>query len=226
VYFTAHVEQVLDARTRDALDPHYAHEALTAAGLRTESCPRCGFTAHLSESAEERQVFSCRECGYEYCRRCSRTWDDAHKGKACEHMEVEEHAAVQGVVWRVMSWFGLAPSSSATAGGGGVPSEAALRKYRAAAERLTAMTVHACPRCRKAFLKSSACNKITCPCGQASCYVCGVAIEGYAHFRGTNACSLWDDPAAREQAAAAAELQREIAAAGSRDVAKTLRLLQ
>lgn len=30
------MEQVLDARTRAALEPHYAHEALTAAGLRTE----------------------------------------------------------------------------------------------------------------------------------------------------------------------------------------------
>ncbi|GMT29352.1 hypothetical protein PFISCL1PPCAC_20649, partial [Pristionchus fissidentatus] len=68
VLIRAHVEQVLDGRTLAALDPHYAHEALTAAGVKTESCPRCSFTVVVAESTEQRQVFGCERdgCRYEY----------------------------------------------------------------------------------------------------------------------------------------------------------------
>ncbi len=41
-----------------------------------------------------------------------------------------------------------------------------------------------CPRCNLSFVKASGCNKLTCVCGYAMCYVCRKEIgrEAYGHF--------------------------------------------
>lgn len=45
-----------------------------------------------------------------------------------------------------------------------------------------------CPKCNLGFIKDSGCNKLTCVCGYAMCYVCrqglgkGEGGEGYRHF--------------------------------------------
>ncbi|KAF8368298.1 hypothetical protein PRIPAC_86127, partial [Pristionchus pacificus] len=100
---------------------------------------------------------------------------------------------------------------------------------RRMAERLDEMLIHKCPRCAKAFVKIDGCNKITCPCGQLSCYVCKAAVDNYDHFQDRNPssgkCALWEDPTARERAEANAELNREIAGAVG-EVAEALRRLQ
>ena len=58
----------------------------------------------------------------------------------------------------------------------------------------TAAIKRVCPRCGTAFVKSSGCNKLTCVCGYAMCYLCRANIgkagaagnaegaEGYRHF--------------------------------------------
>ncbi|GMT25444.1 hypothetical protein PFISCL1PPCAC_16741, partial [Pristionchus fissidentatus] len=105
-----------------------------------------------------------------------------------------------------------------------------LMKHKMA-EKLTEMLTRKCPRCKRPFVKNEGCNKISCPCGQNSCYICKKELEeGYDHFNGQGGddpgkCPLWDDPSQRDQAAAEAELQRQIAAADG-DVAEDLRRLQ
>ena len=58
----------------------------------------------------------------------------------------------------------------------------------------TAAVKRTCPRCGTSFVKSSGCNKLTCVCGYAMCYLCRANIgksgaagnaegaEGYRHF--------------------------------------------
>lgn len=56
----------------------------------------------------------------------------------------------------------------------------------------TAAVKRVCPRCQTAFVKSSGCNKLVCPCGYVMCYLCRRNIgspklgehgfEGYRHF--------------------------------------------
>ncbi|RMZ86590.1 hypothetical protein DV736_g6184, partial [Chaetothyriales sp. CBS 134916] len=67
-----------------------------------------------------------------------------------------------------------------------------LRKTVEAAR--TAAVKRTCPRCSTSFVKSSGCNKLTCVCGYAMCYLCRANIgksgrdgaldgaEGYRHF--------------------------------------------
>ncbi|GMT01892.1 hypothetical protein PENTCL1PPCAC_24066 [Pristionchus entomophagus] len=194
ILMRAHIEQVLDERTLAALDPHFADEAIIAAGLQAEKCQRCPFAAIIVEPPEQHPVFACRRdtCRHQYCRLCGRVWDKNHEGKTCKELDPEF------IVLKM-------------------------------AEKLNEMLIHRCPRCNKAFEKIEGCNKITCPCGQLSCFVCKQAVEGYDHFQDRNAatgkCPLWEDPTTKERANAAALLNQEIAAAGG-EVADALRRLQ
>ncbi|KAH0544319.1 hypothetical protein FGG08_001582 [Glutinoglossum americanum] len=56
---------------------------------------------------------------------------------------------------------------------------------RSAVERAMAEAVkRTCPRCNLSFIKASGCNKLTCVCGYAMCYVCRADIgkSSYRHF--------------------------------------------
>ncbi|KAI9865196.1 MAG: hypothetical protein M1813_002516 [Trichoglossum hirsutum] len=56
---------------------------------------------------------------------------------------------------------------------------------RSAVERAMAEAVkRTCPRCNLSFVKASGCNKLTCVCGYAMCYVCRADIgkSSYRHF--------------------------------------------
>ncbi|KAI0055178.1 hypothetical protein BV25DRAFT_284450 [Artomyces pyxidatus] len=50
-------------------------------------------------------------------------------------------------------------------------------------EAMTRALMRNCPKCTKAFIKESGCNKMSCPyCRTMSCYVCRKIIAGYEHF--------------------------------------------
>ncbi|KIY45011.1 hypothetical protein FISHEDRAFT_18691, partial [Fistulina hepatica ATCC 64428] len=91
-------------------------------------------------------------------------------------------------------------------------------------EAMTEALMRRCPKCNKAFIKESGCNKMTCPnCGTLSCYICRQIVHGYNHFdqRQSGAstskskkCVLWDSVEQRhadEVKAAAAKAVQEYA---------------
>jgi len=49
--------------------------------------------------------------------------------------------------------------------------------------------VRKCPKCKKPFFKEEGCNKMTCPCGAVSCYLCRQLIKDYTHFCRTPHCN-------------------------------------
>ncbi|KAJ2901972.1 hypothetical protein MKZ38_001162 [Zalerion maritima] len=68
-----------------------------------------------------------------------------------------------------------------------VCNESALIKLRTKVEQEMSLAIkRVCPKCNTSFVKSSGCNKLTCPCGYKMCYVCRKDIggwqEGYSHF--------------------------------------------
>jgi hypothetical protein len=70
-------------------------------------------------------------------------------------------------------------------------------------ETLADASVHTCPSCRRKINKVVGCNRISCVCGIASCYVCGercpdMVVDGvtqhYYHFhRPGSKCILFND---------------------------------
>ena len=52
-------------------------------------------------------------------------------------------------------------------------------------EEMTSALVRQCPRpsCKKVFLKSDGCNRMTCPCGAYVCYVCKKEIPADVNYR-------------------------------------------
>ena len=46
-----------------------------------------------------------------------------------------------------------------------------------------------CPRCKFPIEKTGGCNKMTCRCGQAFCWMCLSKIDGYGHFQ--KGCALF-----------------------------------
>jgi hypothetical protein len=66
-----------------------------------------------------------------------------------------------------------------------VCNESSLVSLRTQVEQAMSMAVkRVCPRCNTSFVKSSGCNKLTCPCGYKMCYVCrkDIGEVGYRHF--------------------------------------------
>lgn len=51
-------------------------------------------------------------------------------------------------------------------------------------EAISAAKIRICPKCKKSFIKSDGCNKMSCPCGRKVCYICrkDITREGYKHF--------------------------------------------
>ena len=60
-------------------------------------------------------------------------------------------------------------------------SQAVNRNRMKRDEMLTAAAVCSCV-CGLKFVRSSGCNKMTCPCGKHMCFVCRSIITGYDHF--------------------------------------------
>ncbi|CAF9932938.1 hypothetical protein IMSHALPRED_009015 [Imshaugia aleurites] len=70
-----------------------------------------------------------------------------------------------------------------------VCNESAVLSLRTTIEAArTAALKRTCPHCGLGFIKESGCNKLTCVCGYAMCYICRQALgrghggEGYRHF--------------------------------------------
>ena len=58
-------------------------------------------------------------------------------------------------------------------------------------ENMTMKETRTCPKCKKNFIRSHGCNKVTCPCGASICYICraDISIQGYSHF-GSGKCPM------------------------------------
>ncbi|GMR55071.1 hypothetical protein PMAYCL1PPCAC_25266, partial [Pristionchus mayeri] len=100
-------------------------------------------------------------------------------------------------------------------------------------EQLTEQSMHKCPRCKRPIVKADGCNKIPCPCGQLSCYVCKAAIENYKHFKNGPAdehnkdkCPLWVDPTKKFEEQRQATLKEQINEAADEAVKEQLRRLK
>ena len=103
-------------------------------------------------------------------------------------------------------------------GGGGGGDEADAKRLRVE-EALTEAKVRTCPKCGAKFFKSDGCNKMTCACGEHTCYVCRAHIPkhvGYQHFCTTphcdhascGKCRLYTDDAEDEKTALADAARR------------------
>ena len=86
------------------------------------------------------------------------------------------------------------------ASAGIVPCESAVVLKATIEEILRRHRARSCsnPKCGKVFARTDACNKMTCPCGTKSCYVCRATIRDYDHFhnvgtggRGRHRCPLY-----------------------------------
>mmetsp|Transcript_51298 Transcript_51298/g.58125 ORF Transcript_51298/g.58125 Transcript_51298/m.58125 type:complete len:839 (-) Transcript_51298:69-2585(-) len=56
-------------------------------------------------------------------------------------------------------------------------------------EALSEAKMRICPRCKKKFIKSDGCNRMTCACGMKICYMCNTSLDAtYSHFCQTPHC--------------------------------------
>eukprot|EP00536_Pseudo-nitzschia_multiseries_P002136 jgi/Psemu1/251358/estExt_Genewise1Plus.C_280109 len=58
-------------------------------------------------------------------------------------------------------------------------------------EALSEAKMRTCPQCKKKFIKTEGCNKMSCPCGMKICYVCRMPLgkgNPYKHFCQTPFC--------------------------------------
>ncbi|KAG0563045.1 hypothetical protein M758_8G000600 [Ceratodon purpureus] len=110
-------------------------------------------------------------------------------------------------------------------------SETALR--RNVEERMSKALLRACTACKAELLKSDGCNKVTCRCGQAMCYVCRQpVVGGYRHFcqharlgpkktcTECERCSLWEEEEEHEVVGAAREAAMKELARDDPDILK------
>ena len=65
---------------------------------------------------------------------------------------------------------------------------------------MTEAMLRECPKCKNKFFKEEGCNKMTCTCGQAMCYLCRQPVSNdYRHFYGQGGtprkglCPLWSN---------------------------------
>ncbi|XP_072385345.1 uncharacterized protein [Diabrotica undecimpunctata] len=58
--------------------------------------------------------------------------------------------------------------------------------------KMTEALTRTCVNCKKSFVKSNGCNKMTCVCGAKMCYLCGQAVNDYSHF-GDARCALFSN---------------------------------
>ncbi|KAH1008313.1 hypothetical protein HUJ05_008879 [Dendroctonus ponderosae] len=49
-------------------------------------------------------------------------------------------------------------------------------------DKWTEAVTRTCFSCKKSFIKTRGCNKMTCTCGASMCYICSQLISGYEHF--------------------------------------------
>jgi hypothetical protein len=57
-------------------------------------------------------------------------------------------------------------------------------------EAISAAKIRKCPNCKKAFIKSDGCNKITCGCGTKSCYIWYVVVGSWCSGKMVNCIPL------------------------------------
>ncbi|XP_054261210.1 uncharacterized protein LOC128985602 [Macrosteles quadrilineatus] len=60
--------------------------------------------------------------------------------------------------------------------------QARARKY--IEDEMTRALIRICYKCKKSFIKTDGCNKMTCSCGAKMCYICRQPIQDYMHFNG------------------------------------------
>ncbi|GAA5916284.1 E3 ubiquitin-protein ligase RNF216 [Sporobolomyces salmoneus] len=81
--------------------------------------------------------------------------------------------------------------------------ESRMGGVHAVEDAMTEAMIRSCPKCQLKYIKSEACNKITCSkCGALSCYICQAVVKDYSHFDqsapgapngNSSKCPLWDD---------------------------------
>ncbi|XP_056642134.1 E3 ubiquitin-protein ligase RNF216-like isoform X1 [Diorhabda sublineata] len=49
--------------------------------------------------------------------------------------------------------------------------------------KMTEALTRICYKCKKSFIKSTGCNKMSCVCGAKLCYLCGKPVIDYSHFK-------------------------------------------
>ena len=81
-----------------------------------------------------------------------------------------------------------------------VEKDAEVRKRTYIENKMTEALIRNCWKCKKPFLKSDGCNKMTCECGAQMCYLCRKPVRDYNHFYGQGGvptqqqtCPLWSD---------------------------------
>ncbi|XP_046427261.1 uncharacterized protein LOC124183163 [Neodiprion fabricii] len=87
-------------------------------------------------------------------------------------------------------------------------------------EKMTEALVRKCYKCSRPFFKDEGCNKMTCPCGATTCYICGEPVKDYKHFNGQGSdradlCPLWSDNKVLN-----AETVRVVAKAAEKEILK------
>ncbi|KAI5195492.1 hypothetical protein E4T39_08194 [Aureobasidium subglaciale] len=72
--------------------------------------------------------------------------------------------------------------------------DAALTHRHKIEEARSKALIRNCNKCKRSFIKSEGCNKMTCPtCGNLQCYLCGKDVTAnYSHFQPPNPCPTFD----------------------------------
>ncbi|THX03754.1 hypothetical protein D6D17_05889 [Aureobasidium pullulans] len=98
--------------------------------------------------------------------------------------------------------------------------DAALGHRHKIEEARSKALIRNCNSCKRAFIKSEGCNKMTCPtCNNIQCYLCGANVTAnYSHFQPPNPCPTFDEKLTIE-----ARHDQEVKAAAEAAEAEVLR---